>query len=383
MALTRSKARDNAAKQRNKPGFLRRRRSLRVLVNRAYQQDPTLVPVLLRPIVTRHVQWLGKELYKWFFTHIWDRTYVQGINEVHERLITRWPQYGFYNDDKNLQRLLVYTRKEEIREWLHRLAAMEMNYKGEYAKEVSDLGLTIAIEEYEQGSTVVREREPEGALAFTYKGIWYKFHDSRHVVKREIEGSFSLNKLLSDTLKSAWFTEEQLGFLARKREQYISARDLPDDPNDERFWDLIRDIVLFWCARWAPPLYLSSWDTEERAEWRRTVILQVVHLLDIDSRSVRGVAKLLKKLYTRLSAKSNWLYRVDDRAAGILNLPPSYKARDKPVRAPVYFPRYFSVIEANCTLRRCMEEDWYAASLRRIRDLNEMTNSTENEIGFI
>ncbi|KAK7054538.1 hypothetical protein VNI00_003736 [Paramarasmius palmivorus] len=196
MAYTRNKAAEKAKKKANNPSSARRRRSMRVMRNVAFQRDQTLRPVYILPMDTRHVRWLSKELYLWFFEHIWNRTYVEGINKVHQKIVKRWPQYGFYNHDTELQRRLEHVRKEEIREWLHRHASMEMFYKGEYAREVSDLGYSIAADEYEQGFSDSREREPCGAEEFFYNGILYKLSDTRYAVKRDIEGSFSLNKLL-------------------------------------------------------------------------------------------------------------------------------------------------------------------------------------------
>ncbi|KAK7020598.1 hypothetical protein VNI00_017727 [Paramarasmius palmivorus] len=391
MVSTRRLKAAKAKKQANNPGSLRRRRSMRLMLNVAYRRDPTLRPIYLLPMDTRHVRWLSTELYKWFFQHIWDRTYVQGINHLHQLVIQRWPQYGFYEDDPQLQKLLDYTRKEvceahlrwsnfnlmhlqEIREWMHRHAAMEMNYKGEFAREVSDLGRNIAIEEYDQGFTDGLERDYCGAEEFFYQGVLYKFSKSRYIIKREIEGSFSLNKLLYSGIQ---FTEDQLAYLGSKRDEYIGIRDLHCDPDDEQFWDLIRKLALSWSARWAPPLYITKWNTEERAAWRRAVILKAVHILDLESRSVRGMAKLLKKLRIHLAANSNWLYKVDDRAAQILNLPPSYTKRDQPRGIPAYLPRYFPVIEASCTLRVCTELDWEATVLRSVHNSN-MTRGISN-----
>ncbi|KAK7031244.1 hypothetical protein VNI00_013495 [Paramarasmius palmivorus] len=91
----------------------RRRQSLRSSSSKTVQPFQAHEPVIIRPINSRHVRWIERELISNAWDKIWTRKFPEAVNDVHDLLIEKWPQYAFTDrGDAELAQKLSYLRKE-------------------------------------------------------------------------------------------------------------------------------------------------------------------------------------------------------------------------------------------------------------------------------
>ncbi|KAK7015554.1 hypothetical protein VNI00_019088 [Paramarasmius palmivorus] len=158
-------------------------------------------PVIVRPISTRHVRWIERELIANTWDKIWTRKFVEAVNEVHQLLVDKWPQYAFPDrGDAELAEKLTYLRKEasmEVRDWLARFARLQSSDCGEYFEEIFDLGERISPEEYALGAPLdVGRRHCYPPRELHHNGVYYVFDKSVYEILRHVRDKFSLNTLL-------------------------------------------------------------------------------------------------------------------------------------------------------------------------------------------